>query len=137
MLLCDLKGSLKSLSQKQDVLYPEPKANEANSLWDDGLVKVEGEVEPKNEFLSKIDDVQQVTCGFEDSVKVWSDFLYARYHPRTINLVNEYQHNDVEKRFDLFPLGRNLWNCSNFQDEFIDKIRNYVEECDYFQVSFK
>lgn len=69
----------------------------------------------------------------EEDVNVWSDYLYSRFHPRTVNLINEYQFQNENTPFDVFPLGRNLWSLIGFQEDFIDNIRWYVEECDNFQ----
>lgn len=77
------------------------------------------------------------TYDFENDVTVWSDFLYSRFHPRTVNILKEYQHGNEHTPFDAFPLGTGLWKSPDFEDDFSNKIRNYVEECDYFQVSVK
>lgn len=92
----------------------------------------------KNKFQQNLDknaDEQKLSddCNLDEEVRVWSDFLYTRFHPRTVNVINEYEHEGQTSEFDLFPLGRNLWH--DFED-FGDKIRNYVEECDCFQVNF-
>jgi len=34
----------------------------------------------------------------------------------------------------VFNYGANLWKTEQFQDDFIDRIRVYVEECDNMQV---
>lgn len=65
--------------------------------------------------------------------ETWTDYAYARYHPRTINLINEYQRGDVTKPFDLYPLGTALYNTIDFKENYVHKIRAYVEECDSFQ----
>jgi hypothetical protein len=38
------------------------------------------------------------------------------------------------KPFDVFNYGASLWKTEQFQDDFIDRIRMYVEECDNMQV---
>lgn len=72
--------------------------------------------------------------NFEQEVQVWSDFLYGRFHPRTVNVVREYQHCNEHTPFDAFPLGVDLWKTEQFEEDFTNKIRNYVEECNNFQV---
>ncbi|CAH1981359.1 unnamed protein product [Acanthoscelides obtectus] len=74
-----------------------------------------------------------MTYDFDKGVQVWSDFLYARFHPRTVNIVREYEHCNENTPFDAFPLGTSLWRTPAFEEDFADKIRNYVEECDHFQ----
>lgn len=74
--------------------------------------------------------------NFETDVKVWSDCLYTRFHPKTVNIIKEYVHNSEENAaFDVFTQGREIWSTEQFEDEFSDKIRNFVEECDNMQVS--
>lgn len=99
LLLADLKGSLKTL--------PESGLSVTNAeediLWD----KVERKEEPiieKNEYLKFIDNngenVPDLSedFDFEKSVTTWTDYLYPRFHQRTVNIVNEYQHKNEEVR---------------------------------------
>lgn len=65
---------------------------------------------------------------------VWADYLRTRYHPRTVSIINEYEHNSDTKPFDVFNQGANLWKTEQFQDDFTDRIRMYAEECDNMQV---
>lgn len=74
---------------------------------------------------------KQNITSLDESVCVWSDFLYSRFHPRTVNILKEYEHENSNKAFDVFPLGHNVWE--SLQEDFTDKIRQYLEECDNFQ----
>ena len=67
-------------------------------------------------------------------MRVWSDYLQARYHPRTASIINEYEHNNDIEPFDIFNCGSNVWKTEQFQEDFIDRIRLFVEECDNMQV---
>lgn len=51
-----------------------------------------------------------------------------------MSIINEYEHNGDTKPFDVFNYGADLWKTEQFQDDFIDRIRMYVEECDNIQV---
>jgi regulatory protein YycH of two-component signal transduction system YycFG len=51
-----------------------------------------------------------------------------------VSVINEYEHNSETKPFDVFNNGADLWKTEQFQDDFIDRIRMYVEECDNMQV---
>jgi hypothetical protein len=51
-----------------------------------------------------------------------------------VSCIKEYEHNSVINPFDVFNYGANLWNTEQFQDDFIDRIRLYVEECENLQV---
>lgn len=93
LLLADLKGSLKSLPASGGLLED----NESECEWD----KVEKIAEPppaKNEYLADIDGeattVKSKEYNLDEQVNTWTDFLYPRFHPRTINIVKEYRHGD-------------------------------------------
>jgi hypothetical protein len=51
-----------------------------------------------------------------------------------VSLISEYEHNSDTKPFDVFNYGADLWKTEQFQDDFTDRIRMYVEECDNMQV---
>lgn len=138
----DLQGSLKCLPERGDLYESASTTSEENIEWEEGLVEVQKELEVnKTDFqydLEKEQDPSKVLnkhYDFEKDVNVWSDFLYTRFHPRTVNVVKEYQHCNQNTPFDAFPCGTNLWKQQQFEEDFSDRIRNYIEECDNFQVS--
>ncbi|KAK9883944.1 hypothetical protein WA026_004884 [Henosepilachna vigintioctopunctata] len=137
LLAVDLKGSLRALSESSEVYEEIPDCSKVEVRWDPDKVEIKkSERVNKNKFQQDLDD-QSGLCGkshynLETDVKVWSDFLYARFHPRTINIIKEYQHQN-DSPFNTFPLGQELWKTEQFEEEFADKIRSYMEESDYFQ----
>lgn len=135
LLLVDLKGSLNALSHESELYNSTNEAEKVNVIWDNNIELKKEETLMKNEFQKDLEvfgDIQaNKHYNLDNDVNVWSDFLYSRFHPRTINIVNDYQHS--EQSFDVFSLGSTAWNDCNFEDAFCDKIRNYVEECDYIQ----
>lgn len=137
-----MKGSLRTLPQEGDLYKTTPDPSQLYAEWDDDKVELQEEqTESKNEFQRDIDnpkalpEVSSKKYDLEDKVKVWSDYLYSRFHPKTVNIVNDYQHCNEQTPFDSFSLGAALWKSDIFEDEFSDKIRSYIEECDHFQVS--
>ncbi|XP_066245946.1 protein misato [Euwallacea similis] len=138
LLLVDLKGSLRTLTQEGELYDSHENASEVTTQWQDGKVELkEQEKEFKNEFQNdlmteKPEVVMKKKYNLESEVKVWSDYLYPRLHPRSVNIVDEYEHCNPETPFDSFSLGSELWKYS-FEDNFVDKIRNYLEECDCLQ----
>lgn len=140
LLLSDLKGSLKSLP-KYGNLYGEASPEEADPLWfKPAEVEADPEI-PKNEFQQAIESTSEGAPQVIDTrtaenlqVDVWSDILYTRYHPRTVNIVNDYEHGNLDNDFVAFPMGCKIWKTVDYEDEFADKIRMYIEECDHFQV---
>lgn len=138
----DLLGSLKSLPERGELYEKLPKPSQTDPAWDENLVEVQQkENEKRNKFQEDINNPQEldkVFCknyDFENEVKVWSDFLYSQFHPRTVNVLRNYQYCNENTPFDAFPLGVSVWKSLQFQEDFSDKIRNYIEECDHFQVN--
>ena len=111
------------------------------------------ENEDRNDFLSSLDQeekesqqrisgstngssgdnemqtVDKETFQLESQVKVWSDFLRARYHPRTNVVVQDYQHGDFSiNPFDTYGLGHNA--SVDLLEEIEDRVRYFAEECD-------
>lgn len=135
----DLKGSLGYLSEHGNLYEDESQPDlESMCLWDpDNMEITKEEKIPKSPFIQSLEDNatndEKVSFEFEDDVDSWVDYLVPRFHPRTINIVKEYQHKDNDKKFDIFNYGKNLWQTEQFQDDFSDRIRAYAEECDLMQ----
>lgn len=140
LLIADLKGALKTLPQSGGL---SDDAQETDLQWDT-VEKIEEPPPEKNQYLAAIDSVQTTVAdgkkdyNLEESVITWTDYLYPRFHSRTVNVVNEYQHGSNKEAFDIYPTGRGVWK-SDYGDLFSDNIRKYVEECDSmqgFQINF-
>lgn len=71
----------------------------------------------------------------DDKVDCWSDYLATRFHPRTITVINDYQHKDVQGSFNTFGQGSEMWSKELFTEEWTDKCRMYAEECNTLQVN--
>ncbi|XP_045493080.1 protein misato [Colias croceus] len=140
LLLADLKGSLKTLPATGGL---ESATNDEGDLPWSYVEKIEDPPAEKNEFLSDIEaenppDTQDKKYILEDNINTWTDYLYPRFHSRTINVIKSYQHGDEHEGFDIGSTGRSIWK-SDYGDTFTDNIRKYVEECDSmqgFQVNF-
>lgn len=130
---------------QQPVTVPEDDNDIGDSedfLWDTTAVEVvKDEPTPKPQYLQ---DLEQPVTGtdatndtdykFSESVQSWTDFMYSRYHPRSINLVSGVEHSADEDALDCFTSGVEIWKNENFEDELGDKIRQYIEECNNCQV---
>ncbi|XP_053602509.1 protein misato [Plodia interpunctella] len=131
LLLAALKGSLKTLPETGGLPSEQ---EEANTLWEN-VEKIEEPPAAKNEYLTDIDAESTSTAkeyDLDQSVTTWTDFLYPRFHSRTVNVVREYQHDNDKECFEISNTGRSLWK-SDYGDNFMDNIRKYVEECDSIQ----
>ncbi|CAG9560631.1 unnamed protein product [Danaus chrysippus] len=138
LLLADLKGSLKTLPATGGL---EETNLEGDFSWEE--VETIKEPEPdKNEFIKDINagtsNLQDKEYKLEQDINTWTDYLYPRFHSRTVNIIKEYQHSSENESFDIFTSGSTLWK-SDIGETFADNIRKYVEECDSlqgFQVNF-
>jgi len=65
-------------------------------------------------------------------VRLWSDYLRARYHPRTNAILQEYQHGNALAPFDTYGLG-----CESYREQcgedVEDRVRFFAEEADTVQ----
>lgn len=79
-------------------------------------------------------NVAEKVYNLDNDVKIWSDFLKARFHPKTITSIDEYKHNDSNNLFNNFAQGLILWDSYKIKEIWTDNLRFYAEECDYLQV---
>uniref|UniRef100_A0A1B6LBE0 Protein misato homolog 1 n=1 Tax=Graphocephala atropunctata TaxID=36148 RepID=A0A1B6LBE0_9HEMI len=151
LLLVDLKGSLGCLPEEGRLYGTSPGPDTSLPLWPPDKVTVQSRAsESKNEFLQDLEQGETLATSLptelkksgkavpklyhlDDSVRSWSDFLRPHLHPRNINLVQEYQHEDASLPFDTFPQGQAIWSSSRFNEEFTDRVRLYLEETDNLQ----
>lgn len=113
LLLADLTGSLKTLPATGGLL---DESENVDLPWD----TVERIAEPapmKNEYLTDLDaenpPTEEKEYNFEQEVKTWTDFLYPRFHPRTVNIVNEYHHGNENVSIMLFNIYKLYITCCN------------------------
>lgn len=146
LLLVDLKGNISHLRQ-EGVLYNHNQAITPSDIqWPAEKVElICTPKEEKNVFLNDLEKEENAMINTEalgslpkvynldNVVNVWADYLQTRYHPRTVSLINQYENNSGTNPFDVFNYGANLWKMEQFQDDFIDRIRLYVEECENMQ----
>lgn len=135
------RGSHLNLSPHGDAAAEEPEAVKKlkeDLAWQPSQVEIVAEKEAdKHEFQTDLDNaasgIEEKDYNLSDNVDSWADFLYGRFHPRTVHVVKEYNHNPDKQTFDTFNCGVQLWRTEQFEDEFCDRIRQYVEECDFLQ----
>ena len=136
-MLVDLKGSLGYLSEAGN-LYNTPSEEDPPILWDVENIEVTEEPEAsRTPFVKSLDEPsakgEAKVFDLENSVNKWVDYLVPHFHPRTVNVIREYTHESETQLFDIFNYGKNMWNSESFSEDFTDKIRTYVEECDLIQ----
>ncbi|CAL7946551.1 unnamed protein product [Xylocopa violacea] len=135
LLLVDLKGACGYLKQ-EGTLYDAPEFDRENKfLWEDEKVEVSSEKPAaKSPFVASLDEKLELeSFNVENDVNSWVDYLAPRFHPRTLNIIRQYEHGSMVQPFDIFTYGKNLWNTEQFSDDFSERIRAYMEECDLMQ----
>ena len=136
MLLADLKGTFGYLSTEGS-LYGNSQFEEANVLWDNSVEPIEEKSESKSAFVQCLENNEQINelCDYnlDNENTKWLDYLIPRFHPRTVNVITEYEHQSEVIPFNVFPYGENLWKTQKFSEIFTDNMRLYVEECNSMQ----
>lgn len=147
MLLVDLKGSLKFLPEDGNLYINNqlelnnPENNVLDQVrgtieWNEDIEVMESEEVPMPSYqktLTEVGVADGKEFNLKESISNWPDFMYTRYHPRSINIVKNYEYHEDVSTLDTFSAGMQLWNGSFFEDNFCDKIRNYIEESDHCQ----
>ncbi|XP_014204337.1 protein misato [Copidosoma floridanum] len=140
LLLADLKGTFGYLSEEGNLeeILPDDKKEQPEILWHED--KLESTVQPpskKSPFVQSLEQTnnlaEKITYDLEKETKTWTDYLVPRFHPRTVNIITDHEHCSTTQPFNVFPLGQSLWKTEKFSEDFTDKIRLYVEECDFMQ----
>nr|XP_047905127.1 protein misato homolog 1 isoform X2 [Anser cygnoides] len=80
---------------------------------------------------AQLDVSQDVYSG--SSMQVWSDYLNVQLHPRSIYVIQQYNHNGESGRLEAFGQGERLLQEHGCVEELEDRLHFYVEECDYLQ----
>ena len=137
LLLVDLKGALGYLKE-EGTLYDGLKHNEIPLMWDEDKVEVTSEETiAKPAFIKQLDEssetLEPTSSDLESNINSWVDYMLPRFHPRTFNIIKQYKHDCTTHPFNFYNYGRNLWNTEKFSEDFSERIRSYVEECDLMQ----
>ncbi|XP_023409822.1 protein misato homolog 1 isoform X11 [Loxodonta africana] len=160
LILMDLKGSLSSLKQEGG-LYRD-KQLDAAIAWQGKLTTHKEELCPKNPYLQTLGSAEGVLSSdgvwrvksipngkgplplttaktpkplmpTEGSIRVWSDFLRVHLHPRSICMIQKYNHDGETGRLEAFGQGESILKEPGYLEELEDRLHFYVEECDYLQ----
>ncbi|ELK02774.1 Protein misato like protein 1 [Pteropus alecto] len=156
----DLKGSLNSLKQEGG-LYRD-KQLDAAIAWQGKLTTHKEEPHPKNPYLQDLLSAEGALSSdgiwrtrslpngkgptplttatspkplmpTEGSIRVWSDFLRVHLHPRSICMIQKYNHDGEAGRLEAFGQGERVLQEPRYLEELEDRLHFYVEECDYLQ----
>ncbi|KFW08831.1 Protein misato 1, partial [Eurypyga helias] len=67
------------------------------------------------------------------SVRLWSDYLSVRLHPKSVYVIHQYMHDGDCGCLEAFGQGESLLQDPGCIEELEDRLHFYVEECDYLQ----
>ncbi|XP_045732550.1 protein misato homolog 1 isoform X3 [Mirounga angustirostris] len=131
LILMDLKGSLSSLKQEGG-LYGDRQLDAAIA-WQGKLTTHKEELCPPNPYLQDLLSAEGVLSHDESSIRVWSDFLRVHLHPRSICMIQKYNHDGEAGRLEAFGQGESVLKEPRYLEELEDRLHFYMEECDYLQ----
>ncbi|XP_023372239.1 protein misato homolog 1 isoform X2 [Otolemur garnettii] len=160
LILVDLKGSLSSL-QEEGGLYRDRQLDAAIA-WQGKLTTHQEELYPKSLHLQDFPGAEGVLSSegiwrvksipngkgppphttaattkplvpTEGSIRVWSDFLRVHLHPRSICMIQKYNHDGEAGRLEAFGQGESVLKEPRYLEELEDRLHFYVEECDFLQ----
>jgi len=160
LVAIDLKGSLGTLPELGD-LYGGPGLPKSGvQSWYGDVDIVKAEPVRKNRFLQdlmdeeggdedliegekdrdtiaerKVNKNKEEHYKLDEEVNHWSDYLYSRFHPKSILVADSFQHNNTTHPFDMYGLGTTVWNDTHQElgDQIEDRVRFFAEECDELQ----
>ncbi|VFV35422.1 protein misato homolog 1-like [Lynx pardinus] len=160
LILMDLKGSLSSLKQEgglyrdrqldaaiawqgkltthREELYPQiPGLQDLLSaegvLSSDGIWRVKSIPSGKGPPPLTTAAAPKPFTPTEDSIRVWSDFLRVHLHPRSICMIQKYNHDGEAGRLEAFGQGESILKEPRCLEDVEDRLHFYVEECDHLQ----
>ncbi|XP_015740066.1 protein misato homolog 1 isoform X1 [Coturnix japonica] len=67
------------------------------------------------------------------STWLWSDYLSVQLHPRSVYILQQYNHDGDAGRLEAFGQGEKLLQDAACVEEVEDRLHFYAEECDYLQ----
>ncbi|KAM5256462.1 protein misato homolog 1 [Ctenodactylus gundi] len=161
LILMDLKGSLSSLKEEGG-LYRDKQLDAAIAWCGKLTTYKEEEVVPKNPYLHDPPSAEGVLSSdgvwrvksipngkgsppvtdattpksltpIEGGIRVWSDFLRVHLHPRSICMIQKYNHDGETSRLEAFGQGESVLKEARYLEDLEDRLHFYVEECDYLQ----
>ncbi|XP_052866490.1 protein misato [Anopheles cruzii] len=146
LLMVDLAGTLRHLPRAGDLYAdppePPPDSQPQDVPWDPAKLETihspGGPCQPhpyQTDLRAGQAAEEEVPkeYDFAETAQGWVDYSYARFHPRSINIIERYAYSPDECQFDTVPHGALLWQDGDFRETLTDRTRQYVEECDQCQ----
>ncbi|EDV92011.1 protein misato [Drosophila grimshawi] len=124
--------------QTADELQKAKELAEQNKLSTHGELDVRQQPaatisEYQQDLLKNTVNTQDKDYNLAETCSSWADFLYARYHPRTFNVLQGMLQQPDVQVLGSHCSGVELWQSAAFNEDFCDRIRLYAEECNGLQ----
>ncbi|XP_030568716.1 protein misato [Drosophila novamexicana] len=136
----ELYGNFLQLADEQnaDQIQKVKELAEQNKLSTHGELDVRKQPaatlsEYQQDLLKGVVNTQDKDYNLAGTCNSWADYLYARYHPRSFNLLHGLVRQPDVQVLGTHAAGVELWQSVSFNEDFCDRIRMYAEECDGLQ----
>ncbi|TQV92380.1 mtDNA inheritance protein Dml1 [Cordyceps javanica] len=131
----DLKGGFGSLRKINALYEVEPDADAlASALWRGKSTVHKQEPLQPSTYLQSLDAGSTPDKLSKTSVRYWSDFSRAYYHPKSLNQLYDYELHSSIQPFERFDMGKELFHTLDKEQDIVDRDwRPFVEECDHMQ----
>lgn len=70
---------------------------------------------------------------FDNESVVWSDYLGTNFHPKSIQIIEQYRHKNELQSFDVYTCGKEVFQNYEAFCQWEDRIHHFAEECDSLQ----
>lgn len=134
----ELYGNYVPVTNEEDPLQKAKEFAEQNQLSTGGELDVQKQppapvCEYQQDLVKNAVNLHDKDYKLAETCNSWADYLYARYHPRSFNVLQGLVRQSDVQVLGTHAAGVELWQEPAFCEEFCDRIRLYVEECDGLQ----
>ncbi|XP_072050730.1 protein misato homolog 1-like [Amphiura filiformis] len=122
---------LADLDAQDELLYTQASSKEEDQSSQD-TDTMETEENPAD-AAEKKEQKPKKMYYLDESVVVWSDYLYGHMHPKTVSVIREFSHDSDVEPFELYTQGKTLMQKPSMEDDLEDRLHFFAEECDHLQ----
>lgn len=121
---------------QMDLEAGEPEAETAHAITDNRTLDHDNgtlDRDSSSGFTEDNKNPREKYYNLDEDISVWSDFLGTCLHPKSIQLVRDFVHEESANPFNVFGYGQGIMKDEHFYDEFENNLHFFVEECDRLQ----
>ncbi|KAI2626647.1 tubulin nucleotide-binding domain-like protein [Hypoxylon sp. NC1633] len=132
-VIYDLKGGFGTL-RKINALYEIDGDAASSSLWPGQTVVHRQQPIQPSAYQESLDTGQTPPELTTSTVRYWSDFTRAFFHPKSIIQLSEYEFNSTVNPFEKWHMGEELFASLDKEHDLLDRdLRPFIEEADQMQ----